>query len=83
MTTEIFTCDIMDKDLFWKEGISLVNQDFLFGAWIVPNSGYGFDRRGIVIGHGQNSTFFYFLALDFILTGVYSVLGPQSGRSQG
>ena len=58
VTTEIFTCDIMDTDLYWKEGILLTNQDFLFGAWIVPNSGFGFDRRGIVKGHGLHTDFF-------------------------
>lgn len=58
VTTEIFTCDIMDTDLYWEQGISLTNRDFLFGAWIVPDSGSGFDRRGIVKGHGLHTSFF-------------------------
>lgn len=51
VTTEVFTCDIMDRDVFWNENISKVNRDFLFGAWIVPNSGYNYDRQGVVKDH--------------------------------
>lgn len=57
VTTEIFTCDIMDTDLYWKEGISLTNKDFLFAAWIVPTSGFNSNRRGIVKGHGSHAAF--------------------------
>lgn len=54
VTTELFTFDILDKELFWKEQLSKVNSEFLFGAWIVGNAGFNFDRQGVVKGHAYS-----------------------------
>ncbi|KAI5814597.1 hypothetical protein BZA77DRAFT_356388 [Pyronema omphalodes] len=53
VTTDIICCDILDKDRFWKEQLSLVNKDFLFGASF--NTGEkDAERRGVEGGHAYS-----------------------------
>jgi hypothetical protein len=56
VSTDIICCDILDKDKFWKEELSLVNKDFLFGASFDTNEKYA-DRRGVAGGHGVWKSF--------------------------
>jgi hypothetical protein len=51
VTTELFTSDILDPDVFWADELSKVNQEFLFGASTgFLDGGYG-ERDGISEGH--------------------------------
>ncbi|KAI3573303.1 hypothetical protein IWW34DRAFT_887599 [Fusarium oxysporum f. sp. albedinis] len=51
VTTQLFTSDILDPDLFWVDELSKVNQEFLFGASTgILDGGYG-ERDGISEGH--------------------------------
>ncbi|KIN05743.1 hypothetical protein OIDMADRAFT_38228 [Oidiodendron maius Zn] len=54
VTTELFTTDILDKDLFWMD-LSQVNEEFLFGcaAGAFAYLGRG-ERKGIVEGHAYS-----------------------------
>ncbi|EXK25332.1 hypothetical protein FOQG_14655 [Fusarium oxysporum f. sp. raphani 54005] len=50
-TTQLFTSDILDPDVFWAEELSKVNQEFRFGASTgILDGGYG-ERDGISEGH--------------------------------
>ena len=49
ITTELFTTDIIDKELFWNKGLRQVNRDFLFSCSI-GHSQYD-SRKGLVFGH--------------------------------
>lgn len=54
ITTELCSNDILDKYLFWKEGLTKVNQDFLFkGTTMVYDSPdyTNTGRQGIADGH--------------------------------
>ncbi|KAF4964417.1 hypothetical protein FSARC_7652 [Fusarium sarcochroum] len=51
VTTELFTSDVLDPDVFWTNELSKVNQEFLFGASTgFLDGGYG-ERDGISEGH--------------------------------
>ncbi|KAG8664296.1 uncharacterized protein FPOAC1_014003 [Fusarium poae] len=51
VTTQLFTSDILDPDVFWADELSKVNQEFLFGASTgILDGGYG-ERDGISEGH--------------------------------
>ncbi|PCD20140.1 hypothetical protein FGRA07_11771 [Fusarium graminearum] len=51
VTTELFTSDILDPDVFWDTELSKVNQEFLFGASTgFLDGGFG-ERDGISEGH--------------------------------
>ena len=50
VTSELYTCDILDKERFWKEELLQVNKDFLFAAAI---SG-PVNRSGIISGHAYS-----------------------------
>ena len=59
VTTELFTSDILDEDQFWKDELSKVNEDFLFGCatgrfddW--QGGGNLTDRKGIQPGHAYS-----------------------------
>ena len=53
VTSELYTCDILDKERFWKEELVLVNKDFLFAAYIWGRGVTG-DRSGIIAGHAYS-----------------------------
>ncbi|PUU77478.1 hypothetical protein B9Z19DRAFT_1194014 [Tuber borchii] len=38
VTSELYTCDILDKDRFWREEILQVNKNFLFAAGILGSA---------------------------------------------
>lgn len=50
VTSEVYTCDILDKDRFWTEELSLANKDFLFAASLLG----ALDRSGIISGHAYS-----------------------------
>lgn len=51
VTTELLASDIFDVDAFWKDQLSKVNQEFLFGCSTgLLDPGYG-ERNGITEGH--------------------------------
>ena len=59
VTTELFTSDILDIDQFWRDELSKVNDDFLFGCatgrfddW--QGGGDLTDRKGIQSGHAYS-----------------------------
>lgn len=52
VTSELYTCDVLDKDRFWKEELLLVNKDFLFAASILGN--VTSERSGIISGHAYS-----------------------------
>ncbi|MCJ1248506.1 hypothetical protein MMC30_005724 [Trapelia coarctata] len=60
VTTELFTSDILDKDKFWEEELSKVNEEFLFGcatgffdSWKGRQSHHT-DRKGVVAMHAYS-----------------------------
>ena len=60
MTSEIFATDILDTNKFWKEQLSKVNEEFLFGCstghlrnWLDPGRGDP-DVKGIVQKHAYS-----------------------------
>ncbi|PUU77477.1 hypothetical protein B9Z19DRAFT_1086267 [Tuber borchii] len=52
VTSELYTCDILDKDRFWKEELLQVNKDFLFAAGILGSVTE--ERSGIISGHAYS-----------------------------
>jgi hypothetical protein len=54
VTSEIYTTDILDKEYFWREELSKVNETFLFGCSTgVWGKGWG-ERKGIVELHAYS-----------------------------
>ncbi|KAI9829173.1 MAG: hypothetical protein M1832_000196 [Thelocarpon impressellum] len=53
VTTELFTTDILDKEKFWREELTQVNRDFLFGCFTGLFGGLG-ARKGIIEGHAYS-----------------------------
>lgn len=58
VTTELFTTDILDKDEFWKDELSKVNEEFLFGCatgFFDHWKGRKYtDRKGVVPMHAYS-----------------------------
>jgi len=52
VTSELYTCDILDKDRFWKEELFQVNKDFLFAAGILGSATE--ERSGIISGRAYS-----------------------------
>ncbi|PWW77978.1 cysteine proteinase [Tuber magnatum] len=52
VTSEVYTCDILDKDRFWNEELILANKDFLFAAGLLGN--VAVERSGILSGHAYS-----------------------------
>ncbi|CUS13992.1 unnamed protein product [Tuber aestivum] len=52
VTSEVYTCDVLDKDRFWKEELILANKDFLFAAGLLGNVAE--ERSGILSGHAYS-----------------------------
>ena len=52
VTSELYTCDILDKDRFWKEELLQVNKDFLFAAGILGSATV--KRSGIISEHAYS-----------------------------
>jgi len=52
VTSELYTCDVLDKERFWKEELLLVNKDFLFAASILGSATS--ERSGIISGHAYS-----------------------------
>ncbi|KAK4226496.1 hypothetical protein QBC38DRAFT_366323 [Podospora fimiseda] len=46
VTSELFTADILDPELFWKDGLMKVNDEYLFGCSTGDWRGFG-ERKGI------------------------------------
>ena len=46
ITSELYICDILDKDRFWKEELLQVNKDFLFADGIFGRAAA--ERSGII-----------------------------------
>ena len=53
VTTELFSSDILDKEHFWKEELSKVNDEYLFGCASGIFWGRG-TRKGIYEGHAYS-----------------------------
>ncbi|PUU83747.1 hypothetical protein B9Z19DRAFT_1071564 [Tuber borchii] len=49
VTSQLYTCDILDKERLWKEELLQVNKDFLFAATSAQ-----VDRSGIIAGHAYS-----------------------------
>ena len=52
ITSELYICDILDKDGFWKEELLQVNKDFLFADGIFGSAAA--ERSGIILGHAYS-----------------------------
>ncbi|KAG0136169.1 large subunit of cytosolic Ca2+-dependent cysteine protease [Tuber indicum] len=52
VTSEVYTCDVLDKDRFWNEELVLSNKDFLFAAGLLGNVAE--ERSGIMSGHAYS-----------------------------
>ncbi|RPA96764.1 cysteine proteinase [Choiromyces venosus 120613-1] len=52
VTSEVYTCDVLDRDRFWKEELVLANKDFLFAAGLLGN--VAAERSGIISGHAYS-----------------------------
>lgn len=50
MTIEFDTCDLLDRDRFWKEDLTLANKDYLFSGYLMGTV----DRSGILAGHAYS-----------------------------
>ena len=83
VTSEIFTDDIMDSDLFWKDALLKVNKDFLFGASIYTNCNQSNNKRqGIVVGHVSLPLLFYNIRISANIDNP-GLLCPPGERGQG
>lgn len=58
VTTEVLASNILDVDRFWREELSKVNEEFLFGCgldsmarWLEPDTG---ERKGMFEGHAYS-----------------------------
>ena len=50
VTSDFYTCDILDKNKFWTEELELANKDFLFAASLSGAE----HRSGILSGHAYS-----------------------------
>ncbi|KAI9805931.1 MAG: hypothetical protein M1825_000545 [Sarcosagium campestre] len=53
VTSEVYTSDILDREKFWNEELTKVNEEFLFGCSTGLFGGWG-ERKGIVEGHAYS-----------------------------
>ncbi|KAI5778455.1 hypothetical protein EDC01DRAFT_345403 [Geopyxis carbonaria] len=56
VTSQLFTTDILDKDLFWKDELSKVNKGFLFAGSVDdrPFKSEIGTRQGVIKGHAYS-----------------------------